>query len=155
MILEGSMGKFTSRPEMLRDFVYRISDSLRGAHQPSVLRQYGAYQQPSQAHSIRILSLEENGESQTMLRWTNASIGRTKCQHQKQLNDTLRLMMGAGKSGVERVRHDFRKMMGPQFHVRKVGAIFSYPKAYMGFFVENFKADTGDWFSGMFKTIFL
>ncbi|KAI1713698.1 dystroglycan (Dystrophin-associated glycoprotein 1) domain-containing protein [Ditylenchus destructor] len=124
MILEGALHKFTSKPEMLRDFTYRLTDSLYGrpastakasAGRTPNYQQY-AFQPPNSALSVRIIEVVENGETQTMLRWANASLSRKVCQ-QKQINETLRQMVG-GK--MDRVRHDFRRLMGAQFHVKKV-----------------------------------
>uniref|UniRef100_A0A915E579 Peptidase S72 domain-containing protein n=1 Tax=Ditylenchus dipsaci TaxID=166011 RepID=A0A915E579_9BILA len=115
MILEGSIDKFTSKPEVLRDFVYRLAQSV--SSQPA--RQGGQYSLHSQplAMSVKIDELVENSGAQTMLRWSNNTLSKKACQI-KLINDTHKQMV-TGRN-MERVRHEFKKQMGPQFHVRKI-----------------------------------
>jgi len=67
------------------------------------------------------------------LQWWDATISRTHCD-EKRINSTKeRMVHQHHHTGVEKVRHEFAKQMGAQFHVRKVklmGIFIKYRKLF-------------------------
>lgn len=107
MLLDTPLERFHSRPELLRDFINRLASYLR-RHSGADLAEVAA--------EIQIEALEPNGAEQTLLKWWNASMSWAHCDEQR-INGTHQRMV---HPGTDRLRHDFVKQMGAEFHVRKV-----------------------------------
>uniref|UniRef100_A0A915NR54 Peptidase S72 domain-containing protein n=1 Tax=Meloidogyne floridensis TaxID=298350 RepID=A0A915NR54_9BILA len=122
MVLDVPVERFYSKPEMLRDFVYRLSGILKrfplpAASSPTFLQ---TPERIEAATEIYIDRITDNGSGQTLLQWWDATISRTHCD-EKRINSTKeRMVHQHHHTGVEKVRHEFAKQMGAQFHVRKV-----------------------------------
>uniref|UniRef100_A0A915LWI4 Peptidase S72 domain-containing protein n=1 Tax=Meloidogyne javanica TaxID=6303 RepID=A0A915LWI4_MELJA len=119
MVLDVPVERFHSKPEMLRDFVYRLSGILKrfplpSASSPTFLQ---TPERIEAATEIYIDRITDNGSGQTLLQWWDATISRTNCD-EKRINSTKeRMVHQHHHTGVEKVRHEFAKQMGAQFHV--------------------------------------
>lgn len=122
MVLDVPVERFHTKPEMLRDFVYRLSGILKRFPIPPATLPT-SLQTPERieaATEIYIDRIYDNGSGQTLLQWWDTTISRTHCD-EKRINSTKeRMVHQHHHTGVEKVRHEFAKQMGAQFHVRKV-----------------------------------
>lgn len=86
------------KPELLTEFIKKISERVGG-----------------NPEDVQVDSLTEQ-DSQTILRWSNASLSRTNCI-EKVINETNAKMIGKGKKkGIT----EFAKYMGSEYAVREV-----------------------------------
>uniref|UniRef100_A0A915MRE9 Peptidase S72 domain-containing protein n=1 Tax=Meloidogyne javanica TaxID=6303 RepID=A0A915MRE9_MELJA len=119
MVLDVPVERFHSKPEMLRDFVYRLSVILKrfplpSASSPTFLQ---TPERIEAATEIYIDRITDNGSGQTLLQWWDATVSRSHCD-EKRINSTKeRMVHQHHHTGVEKVRHEFAKQMGAQFHV--------------------------------------
>lgn len=75
------------------------------------------------ALNIRINNVIESGPTQVIIKWSNTTFSRRTCQ--EHLINKTRALMLAGKN-FDRVRHDFKRNMGAQFHLKKVLNLYTF-----------------------------
>ncbi|KAF7634198.1 Peptidase S72 domain-containing protein [Meloidogyne graminicola] len=124
MILDVPIERFNKNPEMIRDFVYRLSGILHRFPLPTGTSSFPSFLQTQErieaATEIYVDRISDNGLGQTLIQWWDNTISRTYCD-EKRINSTRERMLHQNHhTGIEKVRHEFAKQMGAQFHVKKI-----------------------------------
>lgn len=113
MIIDKPMDRLTKNASNIRDFIYKLNTALDNSNKVDGM------------FKIRLNAIEENGPTQSIVRWSNVTISGKRCD-QARLKQIYALMVAklnfvqVGTPAREKVKIAFERIMGPEFHIRKV-----------------------------------